>query len=214
MMHPHTELKPVNPLIGQGVFATRPIPRGTIVYTRDELEIIVPDDSPLRRDPRYAPVISKYAYIASDGSHILSWDHGRYVNHACDANSMSTGYGFEIAVRDIQPGEQVTDDYGLFNLDQSFDCACGSDHCRGRITAHDIERHRERYDRTTGQALLDGSAVDQPLWDYLDTTTQRAVRAFMAGRVPLRSVSHLKHTPAAIPLPGPRPVRRRSRVAV
>ena len=34
MMHPSIELKPVNPQIGYGVFATAFIPAGTIVYVK------------------------------------------------------------------------------------------------------------------------------------------------------------------------------------
>ena len=38
MVHPHTELRFVNPLIGWGVFATRLIPQGTIVWALDALD--------------------------------------------------------------------------------------------------------------------------------------------------------------------------------
>jgi hypothetical protein len=38
MVHPHTELRFVSPQIGWGVFATRLIPRGTIVWALDSLD--------------------------------------------------------------------------------------------------------------------------------------------------------------------------------
>ena len=41
MIHPKTELRFVNDDIGYGVFATEFIPKGTILYVKDELEIKV-----------------------------------------------------------------------------------------------------------------------------------------------------------------------------
>jgi hypothetical protein len=39
MIHPHTCIRYVNPQIGYGVFATAFIPKGTIVYVKDDLEL-------------------------------------------------------------------------------------------------------------------------------------------------------------------------------
>ena len=41
MIHPHTELKPINPVIGFGVFATASIPRGTIIWSPDPLDRVL-----------------------------------------------------------------------------------------------------------------------------------------------------------------------------
>lgn len=51
---------------------------------------------------------------------MLCWDNGRFVNHSFNANCLSTAYDFEIAIRDIQPGEQLTDDYGYLNITEPF----------------------------------------------------------------------------------------------
>jgi hypothetical protein len=42
MIHPDTELRYVNDIIGYGVFATRLIPRGTITWVQDELYQVFP----------------------------------------------------------------------------------------------------------------------------------------------------------------------------
>ena len=116
MLHPDTQLGVVSAEIGYGVFATALIPKGTIVYIKDPLEIEIGDDDPRLRDPEMLRIIERYSYIEPGGTRVLSWDLAKYMNHSCDPNSISTGYGFEIAARDIQKGEQITDEYGLLNI--------------------------------------------------------------------------------------------------
>jgi len=53
MIHPHTEVRVVSPEIGLGVFATKFIPKGTIMYVIDEMELIYPDGHPLLTDEHY-----------------------------------------------------------------------------------------------------------------------------------------------------------------
>lgn len=45
--------------------------------------------------------------------------NAEYVSHSCTPITISTGYNVEIAIRDINSGEQVTDEYGLFILPYS-----------------------------------------------------------------------------------------------
>ena len=42
--------------------------------------------------------------VRPPGTEDEDFDHGKYENHACDPNTLTTGFGFDIAVRDIQPG--------------------------------------------------------------------------------------------------------------
>jgi len=191
MIHPDTELRPVSPVIGYGVFATRPIPAGTIVYAHDALELDLDPADPRLADPLYKPILDKYAYLDDRGRFVLSWDHGRYVNHHCHANSLSTGYGFEIAVRDIAPGDELTDDYGLLNIDQPFACACGSPDCRGTIRTDDVLRFADTFDAQVTDALSRFTSVDQPLVGLLDTAIHRAVMRYVNDKSPMRSVRHL-----------------------
>ncbi len=115
MMHPHTELRLISEDMGFGVFATRLIPAGTVVYAKDALDIEFAPGDPLIRDPAYAETVEKYTYIEPDGTRVLSWDHAKYVNHCCEPSTLTTGYGFEIALRDLRPGDELTDDYAIFN---------------------------------------------------------------------------------------------------
>lgn len=192
MIHPATELRYISPSIGFGVFATALIPQGTIVYVQDALEIVLPADHPLLTADIYQPILDKYSTVEKDGSRLLSWDIARYVNHGCQSNALSTGYGFEIAVRDIQPGEEITDDYGLFNLPYDMPCACGHPKCRGSVRPSDFTTLIQQWDTQLSAALAKLNSLEQPLWRYLDEETQTAVTTDLDSG-DYRSVQALRH---------------------
>ena len=186
MIHPYTELRWVDDRIGYGVFATRPIPRGTIVWVRDALDqTLAPDEVPalpkLVRD-----MVAKYAYTDSRGELLLCWDHARFVNHSCAATCMSPGWEFEIAVRDLAPGDELTDEYATFSLENSFECLCGQLACRRVIRPDDVLRHGELWDRRTRDAFVDTPRVDQPLWSLVREAAD--VERAMRGELTVPSV--------------------------
>lgn len=53
-------------------------------------------------------------------------------------------------MRDIEPGEEVCYDYAMTDASEydTIECACGSPHCRGRITGRDWRKPEiaRRYD--------------------------------------------------------------------
>ena len=204
MIHPHTELRHVNPEIGVGVFATAPIPKGTLVYVKDALDIEISADQLAHLEPVSRKLAEKYAYIDERGVYIVSWDHAKYVNHRCACNTISTGYGFEIALRDIPSGEEITDDYGLFNISAPFAVSCGCSHCRHVVQASDIDRYADAWDAQVRDALPFVRAVSQPLWELIDPATLAALDGYLTGQQPYRSVRALKWngTPSSVdPLP-------------
>ncbi|MGD8608421.1 MAG: SET domain-containing protein [Myxococcales bacterium] len=192
MIHPSTELRYVDDVVGFGVFASAPLPKGTITYVWDPLEIEVLPDDPRLQDPNLAAIIERYSYIDPQGVRIVSWDHAKYVNHCCQANTMSTAYGFEIAVRDIEAGEQITDEYGMFNLPEPMDLCCSTGPCRGKVQAGDLERYYERWDSQIQSALARVEHVDQPLWPLVDVVTATAVEHFARWGRGYRSVRELE----------------------
>ncbi|MBW8780958.1 MAG: SET domain-containing protein [Verrucomicrobia bacterium] len=164
MVHPDTELRYVNDHIGWGVFATRPIPRGTIIWALDTLDQkFTPDE--VAALPFYArAILDKYAYIDARGRHILCWDHARYFNHSCAANCLSLGYDFELAIRDIGPGEELTDDYGTLNPLAPFPCLCGAHDCRSHVLPDDFTRLGDHWNTAAREAFFLIPSVSQPLW--------------------------------------------------
>lgn len=120
MIHPDTELKFINTEIGYGVVATEFIPAGTITWVLDKLDR---EFSPLEfqsMEPIYQNILDTYTFRNNNGNFVLCWDNGRFVNHSFNSNCLTTAYDFEIAIRDIHPGEQLTDDYGYLNIAQPF----------------------------------------------------------------------------------------------
>lgn len=120
MIHPNTELKFISNEVGYGVVATKLIPAGTITWVLDKLDR---EFTPLefqRMEPIYQNILDTYTFRNNKGNFVLCWDNGRFVNHSFNSNCLTTAYDFEIAIRDIQPGEQLTDDYGYLNVPEPF----------------------------------------------------------------------------------------------
>lgn len=120
MIFPKTELQFISPEMGYGVVATEFIPKGTITWVLDRLDREFTPRQIQQLPPTYQGIIDTYSYRNNRGNYVLCWDFGRYVNHSFKSNCLTTAYNFEIAIRDIYPGEQLTDDYGYLNVNTPF----------------------------------------------------------------------------------------------
>ena len=192
MLHPHTELRFIKKEIGYGVIATRFIPRGTIIWVRDELDQTVTPIQMEKFKAAYGDKLEKYCFMER-GRWILCWDIARYVNHSCDANCMETGFDFEISVRDIYPGEELTEDYGTLNLSSSLKCYCGSPHCRQIVRPDDPLRLADHWDQVVRMAFPCVASVPQPLWCLVKS--RKAVKRVLA-RPDLLPSSLLNYCPS------------------
>lgn len=189
VIHPATELRRIDADIGYGVFATEAIPRGTITWIQDPLDQILLPEQVEALGPRYGDLIERYTFVNRHGQRILCWDSARLMNHSCEANSMSPGLPFEIAVRDITLGEQLTCDYGSLNLERAFTCRCGSWRCRGTIRPEDYECCAPAWDAALREAFAFITQVRQPLWDWVNDVS--IIEAGLAD--PTRIPSILSH---------------------
>lgn len=186
MLHPNTELRLVSPQIGCGVFATTLLPMGTITWVQDPLDQVLSS----RRFGRLAsvlkPSVDKYSFVNRDGDRILCWDMAKFMNHSCEANVLSPGLEFEMAIRDIQAGEQITGDYGSYNLDASFECGCGEPSCRKLVAASDFEAMASLWDERLRRALPRIASVPQPLWSGV--TSKQILEAALSNPRVLPSI--------------------------
>lgn len=77
-------------------------------------------------------------------------DAGDYVNHSCNPNLGMTSSITLVAMRDIQPDEEVCIDYAMCDGTpyDEFVCGCGTDLCRGHVTGSDwrLPSLQARYD--------------------------------------------------------------------
>ncbi len=170
MFHPSAELRFVNAQVGHGVFATRRIPRGTIVWVRCALDIELTPEAVVALGPAYQRIVPHYGYPEANGHWIICWDNGRYLSHSCEPTCLKPGFDLQIALRDIEEGEQFTYDYGALNpdpADEPFRCLCGAPGCRGRVTAEDAERLAPDWDARLAAAFPDVLGVEQPLWPFV-----------------------------------------------
>ncbi|MSO65877.1 MAG: SET domain-containing protein-lysine N-methyltransferase [Alphaproteobacteria bacterium] len=169
MIHPDTKLKTVNPKIGVGVFATAPIKRGTITWVTDPLDQILTFDEIARLPEVLSFDLARYTWSGGPGKLILAWDLARFINHSCEPSVLTTGYGFEIVVRNIEPGEELTNDYADLGMqqDERFGCLCGAPTCRSMIVPSDARRLRPQWSQRAADAIAAATHVRQPLASLL-----------------------------------------------
>ncbi|MFH1322158.1 MAG: SET domain-containing protein [Bacteroidota bacterium] len=194
MIHPDTQVKHINKNIGLGVFATRFIPIGTIVYVQDKLERILLRDDPLIYNTDYYETIEKYSFTDKNGNRVISWDHAKYVNHNCNANTLCTGWEFDVTVTDIVPGQELSCDYGLLNIEKEMACVCGELNCRLLIKPSDIDQFAGKWNVKIKKVLENLPKVEQPLQKYFSAELVNDVLHFLLTGEGYKSVSALKYT--------------------
>src|SRR5262249_30767364 len=149
-----------------------------------------PDDVALMSRP-YRQLLAKYTFVDAHGHFVLCWDLARYVNHSCHPACIGTTYDFDLAIRDIFPGEELTDDYGALSLDAHFRCFCGAPDCRRIIGADDSVKYADAWDAVVAETFPFINAVEQPLWQFVKQ--KRHVELALAGRAPTASFRSNRH---------------------
>nr|WP_320114416.1 SET domain-containing protein [uncultured Desulfuromonas sp.] len=192
MIHPATTFRPVSPEIGNGVFATEFIPRGTIIVVRDSCDLALSRQAFFALPEVLRVSLETFMYHDKHGRLVLGWDHAKYMNHCCHSNTMMTDYGVEIAVRDIAPGDEVTSEYGLLNVQEPYDLYCNCLNCRGALRLDDIDRFAPQWDAQVLGALQCVTECAQPLWDLVSPELQYEIGQLQHSPQSYRSVHELK----------------------
>jgi len=188
MIHPDTELRFISEQIGYGIVALKPIPQGTITWTLDKLDRTFTPQEVSAMDDLYQKVLDKYTYRNSQGNYILCWDNARFVNHSSNANCLTTAYEFEIAIRDIAAGEELTDDYGYLNLEEPFHVIPEPGSNRTVIYPDDLLRFYPEWDEKLLKAFPSILQADQPLLQLLDKPLQEKIRDIALGKRKMDSI--------------------------
>ena len=160
-----------SPRHGRGVFAIDVIPSGTAIieYTGE----VIAEAEGERRYPT-APDGNEepeHTYLLTlDAEHVIDANVGgneaRFINHSCEPNCEPIAYEghmWIVAVRDIQPGEELAYDYAI-ELDERhtpalkrrFPCACGARTCRGSILKPKRQRLHARVRRAIARWEREG----------------------------------------------------------
>ena len=194
MIHPGTELKWISDKKGFGVVATKVIPKGTITWVQDELDMVFSPAEPENFKPLAKDLLEKYSFRNSRGEHILCWDIAKYINHSFESNCLSTAYNFEIAVRDIQVGEELTDDYGYLNLSESFMPEDeGLD--RKEVFPDDILKYHKQWDKMLEPLFPEILNLDQPLFELLSEEVKTEIQEVVSGKKKMSSTKKLYFKP-------------------
>jgi hypothetical protein len=187
MIHPKTELKFISNQVGYGVVATELIPAGTITWVLDKLDREFSPSDFQNMEPIYQNILDTYTYRNNNGNYVLCWDNGRYVNHSFNSNSLTTAYDFEIAIRDIQPGEQLTDDYGYLNIPYPFR---GIDEGTRRkvVYPNDLVKYYKVWDKKIEKAIRKINSLDQPLKELIKADIWDKIQHIIAGKAEMDSI--------------------------
>ncbi len=134
-----------SPLHGLGMFAARRIRKGTsiIEYVGERID---EDEATARYDDESMSHHHTFLFGVDEDVIIdaaVDGNDARFINHSCDPNCEAVLDGdrvFIVAVKTIQPGEELTYDYALEREDTPeklwytlYACRCGAANCRGTI---------------------------------------------------------------------------------
>ncbi len=187
MIHPHTELRFINETVGNGVVATKLIPKGTITWVMDPLDREFTKEQYQQLDSQFRDILDTYTFRNNKGNYILCWDHGRFVNHSFKSNCLTTAYDFEIAIRDIQPGEELTDDYGYLNISEPFEAADEGTH-RKVVYPDDLLNFHKDWDAQIASVFFLLESVQQPLSRFLTDSTKARIEKVLKKETELASI--------------------------
>lgn len=103
---------------GIGVFADEFVAKGTIIRKYQDNFDITLSDKQFEQLPKIAQeyVLFYWYYNKNEGGHILCGDNARFTNHSKEPNMAVLNLTDSIAIKDIQVGDEITEDY--FNFDE------------------------------------------------------------------------------------------------
>jgi hypothetical protein len=203
MLHPNTTLQYVDDRVGYGIFATTCISKGTITWAQDSLDQVFGSYAFGRLDAKCSALVTEYGWINGDGNHVMCWDFARFMNHSCQGSTFSPGLDFEIAIRDIEAGEQITTDYGSLNIEIPLSCSCESSCCRGVIHPQDFEAFADEWDALLRDAFPKIRKVEQPLWSWVNQ--KAAIEAGLRDTTAIPSIRVHRYRASAEPAYSERP---------
>jgi hypothetical protein len=128
-------MRPIPDRGGHGIFAVRTIAPdeliaawGGTVVTEAQFVTLPPDLTILSLQ------IEEGLYLVPE-----RLGPGDYVNHSCAPNAGLSGSSNLVAMRAIEPGEEICFDYAMSDVNDydNFDCGCGAPTCRGQVTGGD-----------------------------------------------------------------------------
>lgn len=146
---------------GHGLIAREPIRAGERLLVWGGAIV---DHDRLKKLPA---ILQRRSVQVDDGLYLVTPvedEPADYINHSCAPNAGLQGQLTVVAMRAIDPGEEVCFDYAMTDASpyDQFDCECGAPTCRGRVTGNDwllpeLQERYRGYFSTYVQGLIDRS---------------------------------------------------------
>ena len=143
-----------SPIHGRGVFALRPIAKGTrIIEYKGKL---ITDEEADRRFGELHENSSHTMLFSVDGAMVIDATRGgnsaRWINHSCQPNCEIEEEGHRVFIearREIRSGEELTYDYNLqigephtAKAKREHACLCGARRCRGTMLGDEEDEEK------------------------------------------------------------------------
>ena len=132
---------------GKGMFAIAPIIQGEDVVIWGGEYVHAKEAEELKKQGKLVMQFDEDLFSVEDRGESSAY----FINHSCEPNVwMKNAYTLQ-TMRDIAVGEELFADYVLWETDEnkisSWECTCGSVHCRHKITGKDwqIVSLQEKY---------------------------------------------------------------------
>lgn len=138
-LSPKLTVRPCPDKPGLGVFAVAAVEAGELIVVWGGRIVSHMEAAALPAEKRrYVMQVEEAQFLAP----LIPIDPAEYVNHCCHPNSGLVGQIALAALRRIEPGEEVTFDYGTTDSSDflGFECSCAKSPCRGQVAADDWRR--------------------------------------------------------------------------
>jgi len=125
---------------GDGLFVTERIQKGEVVADFSQgpgtYLSTAEADKLYEQGSDYMLQVGDDKFFAATNSEEL--EDADFINHSCEPNCGIKGSLAIVAMRDIEPGEEIAFDYCMSESSEfSFECQCGAATCRGVVTGKD-----------------------------------------------------------------------------
>jgi len=187
MIIPCTKVVYINDVKGFGIVATAPIPRGTVTWVFDELDRVFSPKQLQKLHPACRESVIQYSYRNNSGHFVFCWDNEKYINHSFHPNCCHTPYNIEIAIRDIAPGDELTNDYGFLNIIEPF-TADPEGTNRDTVYPDDLRHYSGQWDLELRAAFAHFSFVEQPLQHLIADQKWLLLQDIASGKRKLDSI--------------------------
>ncbi len=128
-----------HPRLGRHVISDRPIEAREVIAVWRGYEITEAVAASLEQPERDQLLQVGIGQFLANDDDLCAVD---FINHSCEPNCGFLDATTLVAMRRIEVGESITFDYAMSDSNSfiSFDCACGSTSCRGRLDRDDWQR--------------------------------------------------------------------------